>query len=226
SEQADGTEIAITGLGFDGAVVTVPLPGRHNVQNVLCSVAAARGLGLTPDQILPALRVLRAPPGRLEPVEDPVDEVKVFVDYAHTDDALCQVLTAMRPAVPNGARLHVLFGCGGDRDRSKRPRMAQVAATLADRVMVTSDNPRTEDPETIIQDILNGIPESALAQVDHEVERGRAIRRAVGMMKQHDVLIVAGKGHEDYQILGTHRIAFDDRSHVAEALRYRSEEGC
>ena len=183
-------------------------------------------LGLTPQQILPALQVLRAPPGRLEPVDDPADEVKVFVDYAHTDDALFQVLTAMRPVVPEGAQLHVLFGCGGDRDRSKRPRMAQVAATLADRVMVTSDNPRTENPETIIQDILAGIPASSLTQVEHEVERGRAIRRAVGTMKQNDVLIVAGKGHEDYQILGTHRIAFDDRSHVAEALRYRSEEGC
>ena len=91
--------------------------------------------------------------------------------------------------------------------------------------MVTSDNPRTEDPEAIIQDILTGIPESSLAQVDHEVERGRAIRRAVAIMQKGDVLIVAGKGHEDYQILGTHRIAFDDRSHVAEALRYRSEEG-
>lgn len=225
SESSDGTEIAITGLGFDGAVVTLPLPGRHNVQNVLCSVAAARALGLTADQILPALPVLRAPPGRLEPVEDPAHEVKVFVDYAHTDDALYQVLSAMRPAVPDNAALHVLFGCGGDRDRSKRQRMARVAATLADRVMVTSDNPRTEDPEAIIQDILTGIPESSLAQVDHEVERGRAIRRAVAIMQKGDVLIVAGKGHEDYQILGTHRIAFDDRSHVAEALRYRSEEG-
>ncbi|MEL6743116.1 MAG: cyanophycin synthetase [Planctomycetota bacterium] len=188
-------------------------------------MAAARALGLTADQILPALPVLRAPPGRLEPVEDPAHEVKVFVDYAHTDDALYQVLSAMRPAVPDNAALHVLFGCGGDRDRSKRQRMARVAATLADRVMVTSDNPRTEDPEAIIQDILTGIPESSLAQVDHEVERGRAIRRAVAIMQKGDVLIVAGKGHEDYQILGTHRIAFDDRSHVAEALRYRSEEG-
>ena len=104
--------------------------------------------------------------------------------------------------------------------------MAKVAASLADRVMVTSDNPRTEDPEAIIRDILAGIPESAGAQVDHEVERGRAIRQAVSMMDPDDVLIVAGKGHEDYQILGTHRIAFDDRSHVAEALQLRSVEGC
>ena len=104
--------------------------------------------------------------------------------------------------------------------------MAQVATALADRVMVTSDNPRTENPEAIIQDILAGIPASAQAQVEHEVERGRAIRQAVAAMKQNDVLIVAGKGHEDYQILGTHRIAFDDRSHVAEALRYRAEGGC
>ena len=128
--------------------------------------------------------------------------------------------------MPEGAQLHVLFGCGGDRDRSKRPRMAQVATALADRVMVTSDNPRTENPEAIIQDVLAGIPASAQAQVEHEVERGRAIRTAVAAMKQNDVLIVAGKGHEDYQILGTHRIAFDDRSHVAEALRYRAEGGC
>ena len=117
-------------------------------------------------------------------MEDPAHEVKVFVDYAHTDDALYQVLSAMRPAVPDNAALHVLFGCGGDRDRSKRQRMARVAATLADRVMVTSDNPRTEDPESIIQDILTGIPESSLAQVDHEVERGRAIRRAVAIMQK------------------------------------------
>ncbi len=225
-EHSEGTEIELKGLGFDGTRVTIPLPGRHNVQNVLCSVAAARALGLSVEQIVPALKVLRAPPGRLEPVEDPAHQVKVFVDYAHTDDALYQVLTAMRPAVPDGAQLHVLFGCGGDRDSSKRPRMAKVAATLADRVMVTSDNPRTEDPEAIIRDILAGIPESAEAQVEHEVERGRAIRQAVSMMDPDDVLIVAGKGHEDYQILGNHRIAFDDRSHVAEALQLRSVEGC
>ncbi|MAW42499.1 MAG: UDP-N-acetylmuramoyl-L-alanyl-D-glutamate--2,6-diaminopimelate ligase [Phycisphaerae bacterium] len=225
-EHSEGTEIELEGLGFKGTRVTIPLPGRHNVENVLCSVAAARALGLSAEQIVPALEVLRAPPGRLEPVEDPAREVKVFVDYAHTDDALCQVLTAMRPAVPDGAQLHVLFGCGGDRDSSKRPRMAKVAASLADRVMVTSDNPRTEDPEAIIRDILAGIPESAGAQVDHEVERGRAIRQAVSIMDPDDVLIVAGKGHEDYQILGTHRIAFDDRSHVAEALQLRSVEGC
>ena len=140
-EHADGTEIALTGLGFDGAVVTVPLPGRHNVQNVLCSVAAACALVSRPSRSCPQ-QSSSGSTGRLEPVEDPADEVKVFVDYAHTDDALCQVLTAMRPAVPEGAQLHVLFGCGGDRDRSKRPRMAQVATALADRVMVTSDNPR------------------------------------------------------------------------------------
>ena len=135
-----------------------------------CAVWPRLAPGLTAQQILPALQVLR-PPGRLEPVEDPADEAEGFVDYAHTDDALCQVLTAMRPAVPEGAQLHVLFGCGGDRDRSKRPRMAQVATALADRVMVTSDNPRTENPEAIIQDILAGIPASAQAQVEHEVER-------------------------------------------------------
>ena len=143
------------------------------------------------------------------------------MDYAHTDDALHQVLTAMRPTVPAGSRLHVLFGCGGDRDTSKRPRMASVAAASADCVMVTSDNPRTEDPEAIIKDILSGIPDSSHTAVDHYVERGLAIREAVSVMAPGDVLIVAGKGHEDYQILGTEKVHFDDREEAERALRLR-----
>jgi UDP-N-acetylmuramoyl-L-alanyl-D-glutamate--2,6-diaminopimelate ligase len=146
----------------------------------------------------------------------------VLVDYAHSDDALANVLRALRPTVPDGGRLRVVFGCGGDRDRSKRPRMARVACEGADEVIVTSDNPRTEDPGAIIAEILAGVPEDARARVAVESDRAQAISRAVASAREGDIILIAGKGHEDYQIVGTEKRSFDDRREAEAALRLRS----
>lgn len=214
-------------LRFEGTCgegeVHVPLVGRHNAENLLLALAALGALGLDPTPWLPALEHLDAPPGRLEPVTSPEDPFSVLVDYAHTDDALRNVLTAVRPLVPESGRLTVLFGCGGDRDRSKRPRMADVACSIADRVVVTSDNPRTESPEGIVEEILRGVPEGSRDRVTREVDRDRAIRRAVGEAIPGEIVVIAGKGHEDYQILGTRRRPFDDRLVARAALE---DGGC
>src|SRR5690606_20277441 len=137
----------------------LPLIGRHNVMNALQALAVAHLMGLDQSQLEQGLASCAAPPGRLEPVTKPEDGFAVLVDYAHTDDALEHVLRALRPvAESSGGKLRVIFGCGGDRDRTKRPRMARVACRWADDVIITSDNPRTEDPQAIITEIRVGIP--------------------------------------------------------------------
>jgi len=146
-------------------------------------------------------------PGRLQRAEQIGKPISVFVDYAHTDDALENVLTALRPLTRG--KLWCVFGCGGDRDRSKRPRMASVAARHADRIVVTSDNPRTEDPMTIINDVLTGFG-GDLQRVTIEQDRLQAIHTTLQNAERNDVVLIAGKGHEDYQIVGTERLHFDD----------------
>jgi UDP-N-acetylmuramoyl-L-alanyl-D-glutamate--2,6-diaminopimelate ligase len=141
----------------------------------------------------------------------------VLVDYAHTDDALLNVLSAVRAVVGSG-RIITLFGCGGDRDRSKRPRMMRIAAERSEIVIVTSDNPRTEDPNAILSEILAGAPEACSARIEAEVDRALAIRRAVSLARPGDIVLIAGKGHEDYQIIGRQKRSFDDRIHAREAL--------
>jgi UDP-N-acetylmuramoyl-L-alanyl-D-glutamate--2,6-diaminopimelate ligase len=141
----------------------------------------------------------------------------VLVDYAHTPDGLASALGACRPFT-NG-RLICVFGCGGDRDRSKRPQMGAIAAQLADRVVVTSDNPRTEDPQRILEDVLAGIPAGTSLQV--EADRASAIATAIAEAAPSDLVLIAGKGHEDYQILGTTKIHFDDREEASRALQAR-----
>jgi len=139
------------------------------------------------------------------------------VDYAHTPDGLENALAACRPFT-NG-RLICVFGCGGDRDRSKRPQMGGIAARLADSVVVTSDNPRTEDPGRILDDVLAGIPADTSVVV--EADRAQAIANAIAAAGEDDLVLIAGKGHEDYQILGTRKIHFDDREEAEKALRLR-----
>jgi UDP-N-acetylmuramoyl-L-alanyl-D-glutamate--2,6-diaminopimelate ligase len=193
------------------------LVGRHNFMNVLAACAAALALGLDGDAIARGVAALATVPGRLEAV-DAGQEFEVLVDYAHTDDALEKVLLLLKPLARG--RLLTVFGCGGDRDRTKRPRMGRVAARLSDRVFVTSDNPRNEDPEAIARDVLAGVP--AGSEVAVELDRRRAIARALGEAKRGDVVLIAGKGHEDYQIVGKTKTSFDDRIVARELLCQRS----
>jgi UDP-N-acetylmuramoyl-L-alanyl-D-glutamate--2,6-diaminopimelate ligase len=192
--------------------------------NALEAAVAAHAIGVPSETIATALAGCTAPPGRLEPVTTPDDSFAVLVDYAHTDDALLNVLTALGPLVGRGGRLIVVFGCGGDRDRTKRPRMMRVACEHADCVIVTSDNPRTEDPDAIIAEVMAGRPGSARAAVlECEVDRERAIARAVQGARPGDIVLIAGKGHEDYQIIGEVKRPFDDRVVARRALAARAD---
>jgi UDP-N-acetylmuramoyl-L-alanyl-D-glutamate--2,6-diaminopimelate ligase len=189
------------------------LPGLFNVQNALAAVAAARSLGVEPTVIRTALAAAGRVPGRLEPVDEGQD-FTVLVDYAHTPEALDNVLRAARQ-ITRG-RLHVVFGAGGDRDRGKRPLMGHVASELADRVIVTSDNPRSEDPEAIVDEVLAGTSGAP----EREVDRRRAIARALESAVAGDVVVIAGKGHEQGQeFAGGRKEPFDDVTVAREALR-------
>lgn len=191
------------------------LLGRFNVHNILAATSAALGLGIKLEAIQSGIEKVCFVPGRLEAVKNSRD-ILAFVDYAHTPDALQNVLVHVREftKAPNG-RLIAVFGCGGDRDRTKRPLMGEVAEQLADVVFVTSDNPRTEDPEVIISEILEGMKKKK-----HEVIVGRreAIKKAVETARPGDVIVVAGKGHENYQITRSGRRHFDDREVLQEFL--------
>ena len=192
-----------------------PLPGLFNVQNVLGAVAAARSLGVPGEAIADALPGVGRVPGRFEPVDEGQD-FGVLVDYAHTPEALENVLAAARE-VTRG-RLHVVFGAGGDRDRGKRPLMGEAARRLADRVLVTSDNPRSEEPDSIVDAIMEG----AGPEAERETDRRRAIARAIETAAPGDVVVIAGKGHEQGQEFENGRKEpFDDVNEARAALRAR-----
>jgi UDP-N-acetylmuramoyl-L-alanyl-D-glutamate--2,6-diaminopimelate ligase len=199
---------------------TSPLVGQFNLANLLAALATGLSLGLTADQLLASLPSFPGVPGRMERVQiDPKQDITVIVDYAHTPDSLENLLKAARPFISGD--MVCVFGCGGDRDRTKRPLMGKIAATLANQVVVTSDNPRTENPDAIIQDILAGIPPTIKPIVNSD--RATAIESAIAIAKPGDGILIAGKGHEDYQILGTTKIHFDDREQAKIALlRYTS----
>ncbi len=203
----------------DGTLaLTTRLPGLFNVQNVLGALAAARTLGVEPDVAVQGLAVAGRVPGRFEPVEEGQD-FGLLVDYAHTPDSLENVLRAAR-GISRG-RLHVVFGAGGDRDRGKRPLMGEVAARLADRVIVTSDNPRSEDPESIVDQVMEGTTDGP--DVEREPDRRRAITRAIDTAEPGDVVVLAGKGHEQGQEFeGGRKEPFDDIAVAREALRARA----
>jgi UDP-N-acetylmuramoyl-L-alanyl-D-glutamate--2,6-diaminopimelate ligase len=200
-------------------VVDSPLVGRHNVQNSLAAAGAAVALGVPLEAVAAGLAGCGCVPGRLQRVA-PADGrdrgFSVLVDYAHTDDALANVLSALRPLTRG--RLIVLFGCGGDRDNTKRPRMARVAAKWADRVIVSSDNPRTEDPQRIIEQIMKGFEPGQMERVRVEPDRREAIAAAVAEAQAGDVVLLAGKGHETYQIVGTEKLPFDDAAAAGEMM--------
>ncbi len=195
-----------------GIELETRLRGRFNVENILGAVAAARLLGMDDDAIAYGVKELRGVPGRFEAVDEG-QPFAVLVDYAHTPDSLENVLRTARDLAQN--RVICVFGCGGDRDRGKRPLMGRIAAQLADLAIVTSDNPRSEEPEAIIAEILEG----AGSEAEVEPDRREAIARAVGTADEGDVVVIAGKGHEQGQQFADRTIPFDDREVAREALR-------
>lgn len=224
--------IRMTGTEFS---MSSPLAGRFNLSNILAAAAAALSLGIPQEDIRSGIGALDIVPGRLERVSGPGEPV-VFVDYAHTGDALEKVLETLLEFKKR--RIITVFGCGGDRDRTKRPGMGRIAAALSDLAIITSDNPRTEDPLAIIDEVEGGIGAGSARYAPEDITGGRAgkgytivadrrsaIALAVSIADDSDIVLVAGKGHEDYQIVGTRRLPFDDRVVVREALSTRSAGG-
>ncbi len=234
-------------IGLGGSAFTVTtekgdirirtrLMGMHNVSNILAAVGIAMAEGIDPSYIKAGLERVRGVPGRLESVgvsslrshgspRPPGSQrvlrspFHVYVDYAHTDDALSNVLRLLRSAVRAGARdIITVFGCGGDRDKFKRPRMGRVACLLSDKVVITSDNPRSERPASIIADIVKGT-KGRFSNYVIEEDRAAAIKKALLMAKEGDCVLIAGKGHEKHQIIGDRVIPFDDRKVVKDFLR-------
>jgi UDP-N-acetylmuramoyl-L-alanyl-D-glutamate--2,6-diaminopimelate ligase len=197
-------------LGGERVGVRLPLVGDFNVANALAAAAAAWSMGIAPARIAELLGTLPQVPGRLEMISDAPTVVR---DYAHTPDALERALCAVRPF--STGKLIVVFGAGGDRDRGKRPEMGAVADRIADHVILTSDNPRTEDPERILDDIASGIRRSDYERIE---DRRQAIARALAIAGAEDVVLLAGKGHETYQVRGTEKLPFDERIIVRELL--------
>ena len=231
----ESMEISLKGIRArvatpEGVVdVASPLLGDFNAENLLCAIGAAIALDLSPQVIASGLSAAKGVPGRLEQIENDRDAV-ILVDYAHTGDALRRVLEAMQALSPK--RILTIFGCGGDRDRTKRPIMAEVAARGANIAIATSDNPRNEDPAQILNDVRGGLvkvhtrewsmAEAAMGEGMGYVvieDRRAAIQFAVDILQPGDLLLVAGKGHEDYQILNSGRIHFDDREELRSALQ-------
>jgi UDP-N-acetylmuramoyl-L-alanyl-D-glutamate--2,6-diaminopimelate ligase len=216
SMTVDGTRFTLEYQGQRARVKT-PLLGRYNVANHLAAAGLCLWAGLDLETVAAGLSALKGVPGRLEKVES--DGFTVLVDYAHTDDALQNVLTTLRPLCRG--RLIVVFGCGGDRDKTKRPRMARVTEQLADVVIVTSDNPRTEQPQAIIRDIMTGFEAPDSDKVTVEPDRRKAIELAIETARPRDVVLLAGKGHETYQIIGTKKTDFSDQDIARRCLRER-----
>ena len=202
------------------AQVRLPLLGAYNVQNALTAAAASMAVGLELEEIVHELGRAPQVPGRLEQVAE--RPCRVVTDYAHTPDALERVLAALSAVTPG--RLIVVFGAGGDRDRGKRSLMGEVAERGADGVVVTSDNPRTEDPESIIDEIMAGVPATA-SWVERITDRREAIGRALEMARPEDVVLLAGKGHETYQVVGRETVPFDERQIVREWIEARGAAG-
>jgi len=206
--RADGSTFQLSGR-FGTRPVRLPIPGAVNVANALAASAIAVGLGVTLDVVAKRLATAPQVPGRMELLAD--TPCTVLRDYAHTPDAFERLLTGLRPLTQG--RLMLLFGCGGDRDRGKRPIMGRIAAELADQVFLTSDNPRTEDPDRIVEDIVSGMPGAAPVCIS---DRREAIAAAIATCRTGDTLVLAGKGHETYQLVGTKKQAFDERAIVRE----------
>jgi UDP-N-acetylmuramyl-tripeptide synthetase len=205
-------------LGGGAVELRSRLVGAFNVANVTAALALAMALGYDRDLLFKTIPALEPVPGRMQSIALG-DGSAAVVDYAHTPDALENVLTSLRDVRAAGARITAVFGCGGDRDRAKRPLMGEVAARLADHVILTSDNPRSEEPERIIGEIASGIP--AGISVERITDRREAIERALANLGAGNLLLIAGKGHEEYQIIGTERRHFNDCEVVREWIGHR-----
>jgi len=219
---ADGIKIKSTGSSFwfcngdKSHLIRTRMPGQFNVSNITAAIAACLEVGLSIDSIIPAIEEYNGVKGRCEVIPTGLD-FTVICDYAHTPDALENILRSVREYTEND--LICLFGCGGNRDAAKRPKMAKAAAKYADKLIITSDNPRNEQPEAIIQDILSGL-EGEAVNYDVVVDRKEAIFHALKIAEKGDIIVLAGKGHEDYQVLaGMEHIHFDEREIVAEGLK-------
>ncbi|MHC4086858.1 MAG: UDP-N-acetylmuramoyl-L-alanyl-D-glutamate--2,6-diaminopimelate ligase [Planctomycetota bacterium] len=220
-------------LGYSGKslLVKTPMLGRHNISNHLAAAGLCLAAGFDLETIAAGLSALNMVPGRLEKIDDDgisgasehdkghLPNPSVLIDYAHTDDALKNVLSALKPFCKG--TLYVVFGCGGDRDTTKRPRMAAVAEQLADFVIVTSDNPRTERPDDIISEIVTGFENPDSQAIVVEPDRKKAIEFAIKTASRDDIVLIAGKGHEDYQIIGTQKFDFSDRLIAKQCLSNR-----
>jgi UDP-N-acetylmuramoyl-L-alanyl-D-glutamate--2,6-diaminopimelate ligase len=225
--QAEAIQLGMNGTQFvvssplGRMTITSQLVGEHNVSNMLAAIGIGLEMGMTPVRIEQALESVSNVPGRFERIQEGQD-FAVVVDYAHTDDALQRLLDAAQ-TVKQG-RIITVFGCGGDRDRGKRSKMGQVAVRNSDLVFVTSDNPRTEDPQAILSDIEKGIealPPEERCPYQTISDRAEAIQSAIEAASSRDLVLIAGKGHEDYQILGTQKVHFDDREEARKAIRQR-----
>jgi len=208
---ANGQELTVRYSGRDHAIA-LPLAGSFQASNALVAAGLALGLGDEADKVFAALATLKGAPGRLELVARTNEGAPIYVDYAHTPDAIETVLKALRPHVKG--RLHIVFGCGGDRDRGKRPLMAEAATRYADSVIVTDDNPRSEDPAAIRREVMLAAPGAR-----EFGNRAEAIAQAVAALAAGDALVLAGKGHEDYQIVGHEVQPFSDRAEAVKAAR-------
>lgn len=214
----NGTQFAAT-TPMGSVNISSSLVGEHNVYNLLAAIGAGLAHGFMLEHIQQGLQNAKAAPGRFERIEEG-QSFAVIVDYAHTEDALARLLSAAQKL--RTGRIITVFGCGGDRDPGKRPKMGQVAAELSDCVYVTSDNPRSEDPARIIQDIecgIHAVPSHKRATCEIIPDRATAIRAALQGARPGDMVLIAGKGHEDYQIIGSRRLHFDDREEARKVLR-------
>ncbi len=201
--------------------IQLPCPGEHNVYNAVAAVAVGLSAGVSLSTASEALSQFHGAPGRLEKVPN-LRGLHIFVDYAHTDDALRTVLrslTSLRATAKSTGRILTVFGCGGDRDKGKRPLMAQAASEFSDVIVLTSDNPRSEDPQQILKEIRAGIPKEWKGQLIIEADRRQAFADALQTAQEGDVILVAGKGHEDYQIVGREKLKFADNEVLAELLK-------
>jgi len=217
--QSMNTSETVFALEYVGrsSIVKTPLLGLYNVSNCLAAAGLCLAAGFDLDTVAEGLSALKGVPGRLEKIDG--SDFSVIIDYAHTDDALKNVLSTLKPLCKG--KLRVVFGCGGDRDRTKRPRMAAVTEQLADFVIVTSDNPRTEQPSDIINEINTGFKKLNSQTLTVEPNRRKAIEAAIKAARKNDVVVIAGKGHEDYQIIGKQKFHFSDKEIAQECLKKR-----